>query len=446
MTSLAGILLAAGSGTRMKSYKPKVLHAIAGYPMISYSLNKIQACSPDAAVVVIGQNMQEVADAVVPYPTVIQTHPKGTADAVRQGLKALTKDYDSILILYGDTPLLHVETLKRMLAVRSQSVSPKCVVLGVHFQNPYGYGRILLNHQGFVQQIIEQKHLSEQQTHITLCYAGVMVCDGKNLAYWIDQISQNPLSGESYLTDLIALLHSHGERCCVVEGTPEEAFGVNTRQQLADVEHIFQQRMRYTAQESGITLLAPETVYFSYDTLLAPEVTIHPYVVFGRQVHVRENVNILSFCYLEDVTIDSAATVGPFVRVRAKTKIGHAVCVGNFVELKNAHLAADVKVNHLSYLGDCTVEEAVNIGAGTITCNFDGVHKHSTLIKTQAFIGSHTALIAPVTIGEKALIGAGSIITHDVEPHALALSRTPQKTYPQAAQKIMHAKKKPKTC
>lgn len=420
---LACIVLAAGKGTRMKSDLPKVLHPVAGKPMVRHVLDAAAPLAPERVVVVVGPGMEAVAGAVAPHPAVVQERQLGTADAVLAARPALEGFEGDVVVLYGDTPLVTTRTLGALLDARAAADDPAVVVLGMRPDDPGAYGRLVTDGSGRLEAIVEYLDASEAQRAIGLCNAGLMAFDGGRIWALLDRIGSGNAKGEFYLTDAVAVARSLGHACRVVEGSAEEVAGVNSRAELAAVEALLQKRLRAAAMAGGATLTDPDTVWFSADTATGRDVVIGPNVVFGPGVRISDGVEIRAFCHLEGVSIARGALIGPFARLRPGAEIGEGAHVGNFVEVKNAVLGAGAKANHLSYIGDATVGERANIGAGTITCNYDGFLKHRTEIGADAFIGSNTALVAPVRVGDGAIVGAGSTITRDVQPDALAVTR-----------------------
>ncbi len=423
----AAIILAAGMGTRMKSSLPKVLHKLAGRPMIGHLLDRLDELDFDRKVVVLGAGSDAVAAAVAPVPTAIQEPALGTAHAVLAARHAMADFDGDVLILFGDTPLLSAETMERMIARRRGADDPAVVVLGFRPADPSGYGRLLLGDDGSLEAIVEHREATQAERAIALCNAGIMAADGKRLFALLDEVGNDNAKGEYYLTDIIAIARGHGFGAAVAEVDDErEVMGVNARAELAVAEAVMQSRLRARAMADGATLEDPDTVYFSFDTRLGRDVTVGPQVVFGPGVTVGDGVDIHAFCHIEGADIAGGATVGPFARLRPGARIGSGVHIGNFVEIKQALIEPGAKVNHLSYVGDARVGARANVGAGTITCNYDGFFKSHTDIGADAFIGSNTALVAPVAIGDGAIIGAGSVITADVAPGALGLERNEQ--------------------
>lgn len=426
---LACVILAAGKGSRMKSDLPKVLHKVAGRPMIGHVLATVRELDPDHVVVVVGPGMEDVAAAVHPYPTAVQERQQGTADAVRSAFGLLEGFRGDVVVLYGDTPLVTPDTLRAMIQARHQPSDPAVVVLGMRPDDPGAYGRLILNARGGLEKIVEYLDATEEERRVTLCNAGLMAFDGARMTGLINRIGNSNAKGEFYLTDVVQIARSESMPCAVVEAAPAEVMGVNSREELAEAERVVQRRLRKAAMDNGATLTDPNTVTFSHDTHLGRDVTVAPYVVFGPGVSVADGVEIKSFCHLEQVRIDSGAVIGPYARLRPGAEIGPDVHIGNFVEVKNARIEAGAKVNHLTYIGDARVGAKANVGAGTITCNYDGFNKHRTDIGAGAFIGSNTALVAPVKVGDGAMIAAGSVITRDVEADAMAVARGKQASH-----------------
>ncbi|MDH5488758.1 MAG: bifunctional UDP-N-acetylglucosamine diphosphorylase/glucosamine-1-phosphate N-acetyltransferase GlmU [Rhodospirillaceae bacterium] len=438
----AAIVLAAGMGTRMKSAKPKVMHHIAGRPMVSHLLATLDAIKCEQTVVVVGPDMEDVERAVAPNPTAVQTDRLGTADAVKAGLAALGNFKGNILILYGDTPLITEQTLNAMLEARAEKSNPAVVVLGFEPVDPGEYGRLVTDDEdGELIKIVEAREATPDELAISLCNSGVMAVDGSLLGGFLARVNNNNAKGEYYLTDIVGLARDDGFSAAVVEGEEDELVGVNSRYELAQVETILQDRLRERAMKGGVTLVDPATVYFSFDTQIDPDTIVEPNVFFGPSVTIGKNAHIKAFSHIEGTFIGNGASVGPFARLRPGTNVGDGARVGNFVEIKNADIEQGAKVNHLSYVGDARVGSGANIGAGTITCNYDGFMKSHTDIGEGAFIGSNSALVAPVKIGDGAVVGAGSTITDDVPADALALARGQQKNIDGAAAKLREKKR-----
>ena len=439
----AAIILAAGLGTRMKSHLPKVLHPLAGKPMIKTLLDSVDAAGIGQTVVVVNDDV--VASVVAPYPTVRQPKQFGTGHAVMQAKDAL-RDFDGdVFVLFGADPLITPETLAAMHARRRADDEPAIVVLGFRPEDPALYGRLVSDSEGMLEAIVEARDATPEQLAIGLCNSGVMCIDGTRLFDLLARVGDDNVKREHYLTDIVALARTDGLCCAVIEGDAEELIGVDDRADLARAEAIMQKRLRAKAMAKGATLLDPDTVYFSHDTNLGQDVTVGQNVVFGTGVTVGDHVTIRPFCHIEGAEIAKDAIIGPFARLRPGTSVAENVRVGNFVEVKNAMLETGAKVNHLTYVGDAHVGAGANVGAGTITCNYDGFDKHFTNIGAGAFIGSNTALVAPVEIGDGAIVGAGSTIAKDVAVDALAVTRAPQRERAAWAAKFRDAKKAEKT-
>jgi len=428
---LACIILAAGKGTRMKSDLPKVLHKVAGRSMVGHVVAVASALAPERIVVVVGPGMESVAAEVAPHASVVQENQRGTADAVMAARGALEGFTGDVLVVYGDTPLVTPATLGAMVeALRGTgNDDPAVVVLGMRPDDPGAYGRLILGADGGLEAIVEYLDANPEQRAVTLCNAGLMAFDGALLFGLLDRIGNDNAKGEFYLTDIVTVARAAGHACRVVEAPAAELVGVNSRAELAEVERLMQQRLRAVAMAEGATLADPQTVYFSHDTRLGRDVVVGQNVVFGPGVEVGDRVEIRPFCHLEEVRVASGAQIGPYARLRPGADIGPDAHIGNFVEIKNARIDAGAKVNHLTYIGDARVGAKANIGAGTITCNYDGFFKHHTEIGAGAFIGSNSALVAPVTIGAGAIVGAGSVVTQGVADDALVVARGKQTAY-----------------
>jgi bifunctional UDP-N-acetylglucosamine pyrophosphorylase/glucosamine-1-phosphate N-acetyltransferase len=437
----AAVILAAGNGTRMKSAMPKVMHPIAGRPMIAYPLEALRPLSPAATLVVIGPRMDQVAATVAPAESVVQDPPLGTGDAVRTAVRALDSrlapqgPIEDVLVLYGDTPFLATETLSRLLAERCRTAAA-VLVAGMRPADPGPYGRFVLAPDGALERIVEAADAGPEEQAIGLVNGGIMVIEACRLAEFLDALDSDNAKREFYLTDIVAIARRKGLACRAVELPVEELLGINTRAELAEAEALMQRRLRRAAMDSGVTLIAPETVFLSADTQLGRDVMIEPNVTVGNGVRVGEGARIRSFSHLEGATVGASAIVGPFARLRPGAVLEEEVHVGNFVEVKAARLGAGAKANHLSYIGDSDIGARTNIGAGTITCNYDGVNKSRTIIGEGAFIGSNTALVAPVTVGDGAIVAAGSVIVRDVPADALSIARGQQVDKPGRAAEI----------
>ncbi|MGX0977021.1 bifunctional UDP-N-acetylglucosamine pyrophosphorylase/glucosamine-1-phosphate N-acetyltransferase [Roseovarius sp. MBR-51] len=431
------IILAAGQGTRMNSELPKVLHPIGGAPMLGHAMQAGATLEPDHVIVVAGHGAEAVRKAAIDFDEtaqiVIQSEQLGTAHAVAQAAPLLANYPGDALVLYGDTPFIQPETLERMQAARS---TRDIVVLGFEAADPGRYGRLVTDGDTLLR-IVEFKDATEAERAVTLCNSGVVLAPAALLFDLIAQVGNANASGEYYLTDIVGLARVRGLSATAVTCEESETMGINSRAELARAEAGFQTRKRAEALETGVTLVAPETVQFAYDTWLGRDCVIEPYVVFGPGVTIETGAHIRAFSHLEGCHVARGAVVGPYARLRPGTELSEHARIGNFVELKNALIGEGAKVNHLSYIGDTRVGDESNIGAGTITCNYDGVSKHETVIGARVFIGSNTMLVAPVTVGDGAMTGSGSVITRDVAPDALAIARARQVDKPGMAAKLL---------
>lgn len=427
--SCLAIVLAAGEGTRMKSDKPKVLHEIANRPMVGHVLAAVLQAGATRIAVVVGPGREDVAAEarrIAPDAEVfVQTDRLGTAHAVLSAREALERKPDDVIIAYADTPLVTTETFEKLR--RPLADGAAVVALGFEAKDPTGYGRFIMSGDQIVD-IREHRDATEAERAITLCNGGLMAVRGDVALTVLDKVGNTNSKGEYYLTDIVALARGLGHRTAAVTVSEEEVHGVNDRIQLAAAERIIQERLRNAAMASGVTLVAPETVFLSHDTKLGRDVVVEPHVVFGPGVTVEDGAVIHSFSHIEGARIASRAGIGPFARLRPGASVGFRAKVGNFVEIKNTDLGPGAKVSHLTYLGDATVGADANIGAGTITCNYDGFRKYRTEIGEGAFIGSNSSLVAPITIGKGAFVGSGSVITENVPDDALGLGRGRQTT------------------
>ncbi len=440
----AAIVLAAGLGTRMESQRPKVLHPVAGRPMILHLMESLTRAGVDRVVVVVGADGGAVADAVAPLETVVQRRQRGTGHAVRCASRALGDFTGDVVVLYGADPLIRPQTIRRMLEARRAAPPPAVVVLGFRPADPGLYGRLIIDAEGRLEAIVEARDAAPEELAIGLCNSGVMALDGTRLGDLVGRVGDDNAKGEYYLTDIVAIARSDGLACAVIEGDAEELMGVDSRADLAVAEAIVQTRLRAEAMARGATLTDPTTVYLSFDTVLGRDVTVGPCVVFGPGVRIGDGAEIRSFCHIEGADVAPGAVIGPFARLRPGAEIKEEARVGNFVEIKNARIEAGAKVNHLTYIGDARVGPGANVGAGTITCNYDGFAKHHTDIGAHAFIGSNTARIAPVKVGDGASIGAGSVIAKDVPAEALALTRAPHKEIKGGAKRLRRRRQEEK--
>lgn len=432
---IAAIILAAGQGRRMKSDRLKVMHEVAGQPMLAHLLDSLGSLSPHRLVIVVG-NAREQAEPLARVhggSVVIQEEQKGTAHAVAQARAALADFDGDILILYGDTPFVSAATMTMMRDRLQAEDAPAIVVVGSRPDDPRHYGRIAADADGRIRKMVEYRDASEAERTIALCNSGLMAVRSTDLWPLIERVGNTNEAGEYYLPDIVMLAAEDGRRSVVIEVDPSEVEGINSRSELARAEALWQRRRRLRAMEEGATLVAPETVWFSHDTRIGRDVTIEPHVVFGPGVTMGDRVHVRAFSHIEGAIIGDGASIGPFARLRPETEIGANARIGNFVEVKKSRLGEGAKANHLAYLGDADVGAGANIGAGTITCNYDGFFKYRTTIGAGAFIGSNSALVAPVTIGDGALVGAGSVVTRDVSADALAVARGEQVEKPKAA-------------
>jgi bifunctional UDP-N-acetylglucosamine pyrophosphorylase / glucosamine-1-phosphate N-acetyltransferase len=422
--SCLAIVLAAGEGTRMRSARPKVLHAVAGRSLLAHTLDAVRKAGGTTTAVVVGPDAGDVtaeARRVLPEAEIfVQAERRGSAHAVLAARSAMARLPEDVLVIFGDTPLICPQTLCRMRQALAEGAA--LVVLGFRPKDPTGYGRILLE-DGQIVAIREELDASATERRIDLCNGGLMAFSGATALAILDRIGNDNRKGEFYLTDAIAIARALGCKAVVIETEEDDVRGVNTKAQLAETEAVLQQRLRKAALDAGVTLVAPETVFLSVDTTFGRDVVVEPFVVFGPGVTVEDNAVIRSFSHLDRARVGKGASVGPYARLRPGARLEADVHIGNFVEVKEALIETGAKANHLSYIGDATVGAGANVGAGTITCNYDGVAKHHTEIGKNAFIGSNSALVAPVKVGDGAYVGSGSVITHDVPPDALAVAR-----------------------
>jgi bifunctional UDP-N-acetylglucosamine pyrophosphorylase/glucosamine-1-phosphate N-acetyltransferase len=428
----AVVILAAGQGTRMRSDTHKVLHPIASRPLLLHLLDTVDALGADKRVVVVGKGREQVEAAIQGRNAeiAVQAEQKGTGHAVQQAAGALAGYDGPVIILYGDTPFVEGATLRSMLDRLNGDDGPGVVVLASSPADPLKYGRIILGEGDRIAKMVEYKDATEEERAVLLCNSGMMAVRARDLFRWLDRVGNDNAAGEYYLPDIVNIAAAEGREAVVIEGDPYETAGVNSRAELAHLELEWQRRRREQALDEGATLIDPESVWFAYDTKLGRDVTVEPHVVFGPGVGIADGATIHAFSHIEGALIGAKASIGPFARIRPGTKLAQGTKVGNFVELKKAEVGEGAKVNHLSYVGDAQVGARANIGAGTITCNYDGFGKYGTVIGAGAFIGSNTALVAPVSVGEGAIVGAGSVITRDVEPDSLAVERSEQKGIP----------------
>lgn len=443
---IATIVLAAGQGTRMRSDLHKVLHPVASRPMLLHLLSSVGGLDPALSVVVSGARREQIAAAVAPLGStsqavtiVDQSEQLGTAHAVLQAEAALAGFEGDILILYGDVPLVTLRTMRRMLERLHAPDAPEIVVLGFRPEDPTGYGRIVADPAGRIIRMVEHRDATLQERAVTLCNSGMMAVAGQRLFALLKRVGNANAAEEYYLPDIVMLALADGGAPAVIEADPAEVTGVNDRVELARVEACWQAARRVEAMRDGATLIAPDTVWFAHDTVLGRDVVVEPNVWFGPGVRVGDGAVIHAHSHLEGAVIGPGAQVGPFARLRPGTVLEEGAKIGNFVEVKNAVLGRGAKASHLTYLGDASIGAGANIGAGTITCNYDGFFKYRTSIGDGAFIGSNSALVAPVSIGAGAIVGAGSVVTGDVGADALALARGRQEERPGWARRFREA-------
>jgi bifunctional UDP-N-acetylglucosamine pyrophosphorylase/glucosamine-1-phosphate N-acetyltransferase len=439
------VVLAAGEGTRMRSSLPKVLHPVANQSLLAHVLRAAPSGSGSRLAVVIGPEHQAVAEEARKIrpdtETFVQRERLGTAHAVLAARQAIAYGADDLLVAFGDTPLISAETFDRLRAPLKNGAA--LTVLGFRAADPTGYGRLLMQGDRLIA-IREHADATAEERKVTLCNAGVMAFDGKTALNILDRIGNTNSKGEYYLVDAVTIVRDMGLEAVVIETNEDEVRGINTKAQLAEAEAVMQARLRKAAMEAGVTLIAPETIFLAADTSFGKDVTIEPFVVIGPGVSIADGAVIHSFSHIVQSTIGKNTSVGPYARLRPGTSLGDGARIGNFVETKAATLEAGVKVNHLSYIGDAEVGANSNIGAGTITCNYDGFFKHKTIIGTGAFVGTNSSLVAPVKIGAGAYIGSGSVITKDVPDDAMAVERNQQSTREGGAKRYREIKTRQK--
>jgi len=421
----AAIILAAGQGKRMKSDTPKMLHQMGGRALVDWSIALARDLACARTVVVIPPNAPALAERVAsvlgPGSTAIQDVPRGTGDAARAASSALSDFDGDVVVYFGDTPLIRVETLAKMFAARDAGAN--VVTLAFHADDPTGYGRVIVDGAGEFVKNVEHRDADKDELAIHLCNAGALVGDAKVMFNLLSMLRNDNAQQEFYLTDIPGMARAAGMKVAIVEALESELLGVNSRAQLAEAEAAFQKRAREAAMEAGVTLIDPASVFFSYDTIIEPDVVIEPHVFFGRGVKVARGAVIHAYCHVDQTEIGPKAEIGPFARFRPGAKLGPKVKIGNFVEVKNSNFGEGAKASHLAYIGDADVGARTNIGAGTIVCNYDGFDKYRATIGEDAFIGSDTALVSPVRIGNRAYTGTGSVITKDVPDGALGVAR-----------------------
>lgn len=420
----ATIILAAGKGTRMKSDMHKVLHPVGGQPMVRYLLDTVETLEPARTIVVVGSGKKQLEDAIQNVEFVTQAEQLGTGHAAKIAVQSLGEFSGDIIVLFGDVPFIPKSVMEDMI---QKGATSGVVVLGFRPEDPAKYGRLITDDKSRLVRITEYKDADENERAINLCNSGMMLIKGTHARKWLEAVSNDNAAGEYYLTDVVELARKDGFDIAVVEAPEADVLGVNSREDLARAEAGRQSYWRKQALDAGVTMTDPDTVYFSHDTKLGRDITIEPNVFFGAGVTIEDHVHIKANSHIEGARIEKGAIIGPFARLRPAANIGKGAKIGNFVEVKKADIAEGAKVNHLSYIGDAEIGPDANIGAGTITCNYDGFLKYRTKIGAGAFIGSNSALVAPVTVGAGAIVGAGSIITKDVDSDALAIARGKQR-------------------
>ena len=444
MTELAAIILAAGKGTRMKSDLHKVLHPIAGRPMLMHLMASVDALSPTKKVVVVGSGKSQLEAALAGSAELAVQEPQfGTGHAVQQARGALEGFEGDVLILYGDVPFVPTAMMQAMVARLNAPDAPAVVVLAFEPEDSKGYGRVIVE-DGRIIKMVEQKDATEAEKAVKLSNSGLMAVKARDLFPLLDRVTDDNAQKEYYLTDIVNIANEDGRICVAVTTEPYNVAGINSRVQLAEMEQAWQQRRRVQAMDDGVTLIAPETVWFAWDTQLGRDVLIEPNVFFGPGVSIADNVKIRANSHIEGAIIGSGCEIGPFARLRPGTVLEEKAKIGNFVETKKAHLGKGAKANHLTYLGDAAIGAGANIGAGTITCNYDGYFKYQTVIGEGAFIGSNSALIAPVKVGRDAIVAAGSAVSRDVADGELRMVRAEQLVKPGWADRFHDAMRKKK--
>lgn len=419
--SLAIVILAAGQGTRMNSIRPKVMHELAGRPMINWLLDSCDELNPDKIVVVTGPDMPDLEAAVKPHKTALQKIRNGTGGAVKCAMDELKDFKGSVLILLGDTPLLEASTMKALVAARGDH---DLSVLGCVMDNPFGYGRLILNKDGHLEQIVEEKDADEEHKKVQLVNTGAFCVDGDKLTGWLEQLDDKNAQNEFYITQLPEIIAKEkGISTVAIIEDAAQVHGCNTRADLAALEKTLQQKLRKTHMEAGVSMQDPDTVYLWHDTKLAAGVTLEPNIYFGPEVTLDADVHVKAFSHLEGAHVKSGAILGPFARLRPGSEIGENSKIGNFVEVKKSTIGQGSKINHLAYVGDTTMGEHVNFSAGAITVNYDGFEKHQTIIGKNVMVGSNVNLVAPLQINDGAFVAAGSTITEDVPADALSIAR-----------------------
>ena len=446
MNQIAAVILAAGKGTRMKSSLHKVLHPIAGRPMLDHLMASVAALEPAHQVVVVGSGREQLEAALgTRAQTCLQEPQLGTGHAVQQAEQALAEFGGDVLVLYGDVPFVRPETMQRMLDRLHAPDAPAVVVLGFEPEDTLQYGRVIADEQGRILKMVEHKDASEEERACRLCNSGLMAARAADLFALLARVGNDNAQGEYYLVDVVNVANADGRHSAVVvTDDPDEVQGINSRGELAQAEARWQRLKREEMMAGGVSLVAPETVFFSHDTVIEADVSVEPHVVFGPGVRIASGARIRAFSHLEGASVGEKCEVGPYARLRPGAVMEQGSKVGNFVEMKKAVLGPGAKANHLTYLGDAEVGAGANIGAGTITCNYDGYFKYKTVIGERAFIGSNSALIAPVTIGADAIVAAGSAVSRDVGPGDLRMVRGEQIVKPGWADRFHDTMKKKK--
>ena len=432
----AVIILAAGKGTRMNSNRPKVLHEVGNFPLIAHCLKTAQTIKPHKILTVLGHGREEIknvlenSDKSIEF--VIQEAQLGTGHAVSVAIEELAEFDGNLIVLFGDTPFVSAKT---MIKIETRSTQADLVVLGFHATDPSGYGRLITNNNELLK-IVEHKDANDQELALNLCNSGVMAGSSLLIKKLLKELDRDNKNNELYLTDCVHLAKARGLNCSYLVCDPKEALGINSLEQLSLAEKRFQENARTEALKIGIHLVAPETVFFSLDTEIGRDTIVEPNVIFGPGVTVGTGCTVKAFSYLEGCKVSNDCSIGPYARLRPGVDLSEGVKIGNFVEIKNSKVAENSKINHLSYIGDTEIGEHSNIGAGTITCNYDGVNKHRTVIGKNVFIGSNTMLIAPLTVGNNAMTGSGSVITKDIPADNLAIARSKQNNKNGGAKKL----------
>lgn len=423
-SSLAVVILAAGKGSRMQSDKPKVMHELAGQPMIKWLLRSVESLKADRVVVVVGPDMPELEQVVQPCKTIVQQERNGTGGALECALELFADFKGEILVLLGDTPLLSSQSMQDLIDKKRQSATTGCAVLGMHLDHPFGYGRLIEKEAGILAHIVEEKDASEKERAVQLVNTGAFCLDGRRVQGWLAQVDDNNAAGEKYITDLPHIAARDGfETAIALVADPQEAMGCNTKLDLARLNARLQDQMRSAFLMSGVHIMDPTSLYLHYDTVIEPGAIIEPHVFCGPGVYIGANAHVKAFCHFEGCRIGQNVTIGPYARLRPGSTLEDDVRIGNFVEIKKSTIGARSKIPHLSYVGDCTMGEDVNFSAGAITVNYDGFEKHQTHIGKGVIVGSNANLIAPITIDDGAFIAAGSTVTEDVPENALSITR-----------------------